>query len=637
MMPERKLAILLVEDERIIAMDIQLSLNELGYEAYAIASSADEAIALASARCPDLVLLDIRIAGGLDGIETAKLLKTRFQVPVVFLTAHADAAIIERAKSAEPYAYLLKPVNRAELHSAIEIAMHKHKIDRRLRERERWHATTLHSIADAVIAVDVKGRITLVNAAAESIIGVGAAEAVGKYAHEILRFSNQWPTVSDLTPLDAALRLRQTIKVEDVVLVNCLDGVQHRISDSSSPVIDGDELLGAVMVFRDVTEKLVLQKQLELADRLASLGTMAAGAAHELNNPLAVVVGNAGFVAEELQRSDACQRLPAVREALSDIQSAASRMSRIVSDLRNFSRPVESTDSAANLLRCVESAVRLTAHQFNHRATVSTRFGPTPRVNADEGRLEQVLVNLLVNAAHAIEPGNLEKNSVLLTTDTDEKGDAVIEVSDTGSGMPEDVAARIFEPFFTTKSPGVGTGLGLSICHGIVQSMGGVISVRTEPGKGTTFRIILPHATDQSVAAAAVPIQPADAPIAGRLLVIDDEDMLRRAMERILVDAGHKVTGTASARQALKDIRSGAMFDVILCDLMMPDMTGMEFFEELLSVDPLLARRVVFVSGGATSGQARAFLDSVANEKMDKPFKSSQLREVIQRLLKSPR
>jgi two-component system cell cycle sensor histidine kinase/response regulator CckA len=296
-MDDRKLAILLVEDERIIAMDIQLTLNELGYDAYGIASSADEAISIASSRCPDLVLLDIRIAGNLDGIETARLLKTRFRVPVVFLTAHADAAIIERAKSAEPFGYLLKPVKPGELHSAIEIAVHKHRIDKRLRESERWHATTLRSIADAVIAVDLQGKITFVNAAAEAIIGVSAAEAIGRSAHEVLQFSSQWPTASDLTPLDAALRLQQTIKVEDVGLVSRRNGEQHRISDSSAPVVDGSELLGAVMVFRDVTEKLILQKQLELADRLASLGTMAAGAAHELNNPLAVVVSNAGFVA----------------------------------------------------------------------------------------------------------------------------------------------------------------------------------------------------------------------------------------------------------------------------------------------------------------------------------------------------
>jgi CheY-like chemotaxis protein len=298
---------------------------------------------------------------------------------------------------------------------------------------------------------------------------------------------------------------------------------------------------------------------------------------------------------------------------------------------------VESTDSAANLVRCVESAIRLTAHQFNHRATVCTRFGATPRVNADEGRLEQVLVNLLVNAAHAIEPGDVARNRVVLVTDSDENGDAIIEVSDTGAGISADVADRIFEPFFTTKPPGLGTGLGLSICHGIVQSMGGGIVVRSEPGKGTTFRITLPRAMERPVAAAAVPVPMAEAPASGRLLVIDDEDMLRRAMERILRDAGYDVTGTASARVALEDIKSGAMFDVILCDLMMPDMTGMQFFEKLLSVSPSLARRVVFVSGGATTAQVGAFLGSVANEKIDKPFRSAQLREVIQRVLREQR
>src|SRR6185295_17635126 len=160
-------SVLIVEDERIVAKDLQHTLAAMGYDAFAIASSADEALSHASEKCPDLVLMDIRIKGAHDGIETADLLRQRFGVPVVYLTAHADDATIERAKRTTPYGYLMKPVKSAELRSAIEVTIHRHEMEKRLRERERWFATTLRSIDDAVITVDVEGMIAFANPAAE--------------------------------------------------------------------------------------------------------------------------------------------------------------------------------------------------------------------------------------------------------------------------------------------------------------------------------------------------------------------------------------------------------------------------------------------------------------------------------------
>jgi len=372
---------------------------------------------------------------------------------------------------------------------------------------------------------------------------------------------------------------------------------------------------------------------------------MAAGAAHELNNPLAIVVTNAGFMAEQLQqhaadlRTDASprsaeQRLGKISESLRDLEAAASRMARIVSDLRAFSRPAEQNSQTIELARCVEWPIRSTAHEFHHRARLRTEFGQTPPVNVDATRLEQVLVNLLVNAAQAIAPGSADRNEVSVVTRTDERGRAVIEVRDTGQGIAADAVKQIFEPFFTTKPVGMGTGLGLSICQGIVSSMGGEIQVESEPGKGTNFRVLLPPAPAEKIEAASPPSVPtATRPLRGRILAIDDEERLLRAIERILADEHHDVVVTESAREALSMIESGERFDIILCDLMMPTMTGIEFYETVLARNPDLARRVVFVTGGAITAKIDAFLKSVPSLRIDKPFKIADLRATIQRLL----
>lgn len=642
MIAEKQHSILIVEDERIVAKDLQQTLAGMGYDAFAIASSAQEACERAAEKCPDVVLMDIRIKGQRDGIEAAAILRERFGVPIVYLTAHADDNNIDRAKRTEPYGYLVKPVKSGELRSAIEVSLFKHEMEKRLRERERWYSTTLHSIADAVITVDLAGNVTYMNPAAEVLTGTRVDDGVGRPARDVVRLLDKEARVQSDTPLDRALRERQSITLGEAPLL--AGGTTTRIiGDSAAPVTDEGELVGAVMVFRDITEQKLLQKQFELADRLSSLGTMAAGVAHEVNNPLAVVVANASFVREELGRlreefrargdrdTDASiTRLEEAVQAQTEIESAARRIARIVADLKTFSRPSEPTGDA-DVGRVVEWAVRTTAHEFRHRARVTTNVAEPLIAGADETRLGQVLVNLLLNAAHAISPGNVEANEVSIVAHRSgsDNGHIVVEVSDTGCGIPDDVLPHIFEPFFTTKSDGLSAGLGLSICHGIVHSLGGEIQVESTVGMGSRFRVILPSGSAQPAATAAS--APRREKLRGRILVIDDEKMVLRAIQRILRD--HEVVGTESAREALAFIERGESFDLILSDVMMPMMTGIEFYETLLEVNPDLARRVVFISGGAITATIEDFLRSVPNPRIDKPFEVANLLETVQQLL----
>jgi len=278
----------------------------------------------------------------------------------------------------------------------------------------------------------------------------------------------------------------------------------------------------------------------------------------------------------------------------------------------------------------IEWAIRSTAHEFRHRARLSTTLAKVPRVDADETRLGQVLVNLLINAAHAIIPGNVEGNQVSITTRMDEAGRVVIAVSDTGSGIPPDALSRIFEPFFTTKPVGVGTGLGLSICHGIVASMGGALSVESSSQKGTTFKLELPPGATQQPSVLPPP-QPASVERRGRFLVIDDEEMVLSAVARILNH--HEIVCLAHAREALDRLKSDDRFEIVFCDLMMPSMTGIEFYEELLATRPDIASRVVFLTGGAMTSKAAEFLRIVPNDRVQKPFGVNDLRTMVQHIL----
>jgi CheY-like chemotaxis protein len=239
-----------------------------------------------------------------------------------------------------------------------------------------------------------------------------------------------------------------------------------------------------------------------------------------------------------------------------------------------------------------------------------------------------VFLNLVVNAAQAIPEGHAENNEIRITTSTDPSGGVVVEISDTGAGIPPDVLPRLFTPFFTTKPVGVGTGLGLFICRSIVTGFGGSIGVASEPGKGTTLRISLVPSRVQVLESAPPPVLDVVARRRGRILVVDDEPMIAKSLQRFL-SVEHDVLGLGSAGEALAQIRAGERFDVILCDLMMPQMTGMDLHAELSRVAREQAARMIFVTGGAFTPRARAFLDETPNQRIEKPFDVRQLRALI--------
>jgi PAS domain S-box-containing protein len=632
-------SILVVEDEAIVARDIQNTLADLGYSVLETASSCEEAIRRSSERCPDLVLMDIRIQGQRDGIETAEILRRRFRVPVVFLTAYADEATLERAKKAQPYGYLIKPIKSNELHSVVEVALYKHGVDARLRERERWFSTTLRSIGDAVISTDLEARVTFMNGAAELLTGWRPEDAVGRPLDEVLRLAHEDTQRPVDNSIRRALREGKMVRAGERIALIAKDGTARPIEEIAAPIVDDGDVLGAVIVFRDVSEERRLQRQIELTDRLASLGTMAAGVATGVSDPLASTLSNVQYAAEQLETlhgelrslfSDEAyawlfKRLDGIGAALGEALQGAERVTRIVSELRTFARPTGQRERSVDLRRVLSWAAEVVAHEVRARAGLAMQVGQLPPVIGDETRLGQVFINLLLNAAQAIAPGNAKANEVRVTGRTGADGRAVIEVRDTGCGIAPEMLGRIFDPFFTTKAVGAGTGLGLAICHGVVRSMGGDILVESVPGVGSVFRVLLPPApydraaNSNGVAVTATP---------SRVLVVDDEPMVAATVRRAL-EPEYQVICARTAREAAAMIERGEGFDAVVCDLLMPEQSGMDLYDDLLRTRPDVARRVVFMSGGPATPRAVEFVASVSNRCLEKPFTVEAVRAAV--------
>jgi PAS domain S-box-containing protein len=395
-------------------------------------------------------------------------------------------------------------------------------------------------------------------------------------------------------------------------------------------------VVGGVAVVEDVTERKEMAARLAQADRMASVGTLAAGVAHEVNNPLAYVIGSLDLCKHQLdalrdateQTSETAARLGAMNECVANAREGADRVRIIVRDLVTFSRAPSETPMPVDVEAVLDSSVNLAWNEIRHRARLVKSYAGVPPVFGDEARLGQVFVNLLINAAQAIPEGNVHDAEIRLSTRQDGAW-AVIEVEDTGCGMPPDVASRIFEPFFTTKAIGVGTGLGLAICHGIVGSLGGQIDASSKPGEGSCFRVRLPLAEGTELEVAPKTSADATGPMRrARILIIDDEPLLGQTL-RLAFEGKHDVVVATSGRQGLAELENPGEFDLILCDLMMPDVSGIAVFEQATRVRPKLVRRFVFMTGGAFTDRAREFLERHPGARLEKPFEMRQVEELL--------
>ncbi len=498
-----------------------------------------------------------------------------------------------------------------------------------LRKSDEQYRQIVEATTDGIIKIDSAALIVFANRRFADLLGYQPRELIGV---SVFAFMS---AAAKLIAAGSFQARRRGVKDEVDTTFRHRDGTDVAVNIAGTPLFDGEgQYVGSLGVVRDFTERNKLQAQLMVSDRMASVGTLAAGVAHEINNPLAAVIANLDYIAGSLARmvgGDAEE----VQGPLDDAREAAERVRFIVRDLKVFSRsPTDEPRGPVDVEAIMESSMRMGWNEIRHRARLVKLYGRVPGVEANEARLGQVFLNLIVNAAQALPEGRVEDNQIRVCTRLEGER-VIIEVGDNGAGIPPEIIGRIFDAFFTTKAVGVGTGLGLAICQRIVTDMGGELTVKSELGKGTTFRVALPVAREEhsepAIRIAQVPL-PAAAR-RGRILVVDDEELVLRGVKRILAKE-HDVVTTVAAREALALCAGGEKFDLILCDLMMPDMTGMDLHRELSRVAPEQANRMIFLTGGAFTAKARKFLSETPKENMEKPFDPANLRAIVQRYLR---
>lgn len=401
------------------------------------------------------------------------------------------------------------------------------------------------------------------------------------------------------------------------------DGTRIAVDMAEPKVITFEGAPATMLVARDVTaSQRALNARLLLADRMSATGTLAAGIAHEINNPLAYVMMNLSELDETLGPA----RTEDAAELLREIHDGVDRVAAIVKDLRGVSRIADEHQSAIDPGLSLLTALKMVDNQLRHRAEVVSQLEPLPPVVANDGKLVQVFMNILINAAHALDA--TERAHPRLEVRSAHVGnEAVIEVRDSGCGMTDDVRARVFDPFFTTKDPGQGTGLGLFFCHTVVSAIGGRIEVESDPDTGTLVRVVLP-ATEAATAPATPPaaVEHARGHDGFRVLVIDDEPFVGKAIGRIL--SHHDVTVVNNGEAALAAFRDFEP-DLILCDLMMPGMSGQDVYEAIVALEPAAAQRFRFLTGGAFTPAARAFAVAMGDRVLSKPVVVSALRALV--------
>jgi two-component system cell cycle sensor histidine kinase/response regulator CckA len=633
-------AVLVVEDEMIIALGIEKQLEEMGYAVAGTASTGEEAVRKAVELRPDLILMDIALGTGIDGVAAAGLIRKQIDVPVVYLTANSDPATLDRAKLTGPFGYVLKPYEDKDLQTAIEIGLYRHKMEQRVKENERWLAATLGSIGDGVIATDERGRVRFLNALAERLTGWVLADALGRDVTEVFRIFQRTTREPVQNPALEALEKGENVTLAaDTILTN-RSGGECPIDDSAAPIRDVDgKLSGAVLVFRDITERRRLEDHLRQAQKMEAVGRLAGGIAHDFNNIMTIIIGFSEFLLDEKQSATVR------REAAWNIHDAGKRAADLTQQIMAFSRKQMLVPGVLNLNNIVRDMGGMVKRLIGANIEFVTQPDPDlGSVEADPTQIGQVILNLAANARDAMRQGGrlviATANTALDETITRQYPDVkpgryvLMSISDTGIGMADEVVAHIFEPFFTTKGVGEGTGLGLATVHGIVKQSGGHIEVTSEVGVGTTFRVYLPLIEEQPLPAGSREIR---LPVKGHetILLVEDDEMVRKMTKTILQQSGYTVLEAANGEAALAVAEQHrGRIHLLITDIIMPHLSGREAADRLLALQP--GMRVLFMSGYNEDTILHQGVEAATADFLHKPFGVDDLKNKVREVLDRP-
>ncbi|NOY92040.1 MAG: response regulator [Deltaproteobacteria bacterium] len=644
--PPQGLRVFVVDDDPAMGRLVAEVIRSLHHQPH-VFEDAESALLAHQEQPADLFTIDW-ILPGMDGLALVRKVRSggpgRNAVMLVMTGRDRpdDLALVLDAGATD---YLTKPLNPDLLRTRLLIAertvgdrLHRRAAEE---ERSRVHEALRRSQQDfrqitegAPVGIFIQrdGKLLYVNPEMQKITGRSADDVLGDEAlakvhpddREVFE-RNQRAWLTGNAPVEPTT-VRLVRADGETIWVEVLPGGQ--VDFAGEPA--------RLAVVRDVTASRALIAKLHLADRLASVGTLATGVAHEVNNPLGYVSANLEVLAERLPKllagateEDRADVLAAVDEARDGTQ----RVQRIVRQLGRFAQQPENADGVADVTEAIDAALRITANEVRHRARLIREIEELPPAVGDEARLSQVFVNLLVNAAQALDPARARQNRVCVRAYT-AGGRVFVSVEDNGPGIPAELQSRVFDPFFTTKGVGEGTGLGLAICHGLVTKMGGEIGVDSETGRGTRVTVSLEARPDAQLTGRVSSLEPAPSTRRsvqrGRILVVDDEYLVGRSLKRALTP--HEVIVATSVTEAMEIVRHQEV-DVILCDLMMPDGGGIDFHTRIEAERPELLPILCFMTGGAFMPEAREFLQRVDAPTFKKPFDLAKLREHVDGLI----
>ncbi|NGZ10387.1 MAG: response regulator [Nitrospira sp. LK70] len=630
-------SILVVEDERIIAKGIEKRLKGLGYEVTGLASTGEEAIRQATEGRPDLILMDIHLGSGMDGVEAANLIRTRLGTPIVFLTAHSDEATLQRAKVTEPSGFILKPYEDRDIQTAVEIGLYKSMMDRRLRENEQWLEASLSSIGDGVIATDEGGRVRFMNPMAERLTGWIEADALGREVLEIFHIVEEKTHQPVSNPVLGALATGSPANLSQNTILISRAGTEFLLDDIAAPIRDvNGRVEGAVLVFRDVTERRRLEEHLRQAQKMEAIGRLAGGIAHDFNNIMAVVM----WFGELLLAGN--QRAKQRQELARNILEVGKQGAMLTRQIMAFSRKQILMPFALSLNTVLRDMGPMVKSLVGSGIELVVELAPDlALIKADPSQIGQVVLNLAANAHDAMPKGGrlvvttanveLDEPASRQHPDVTPGRYVLLSVCDNGSGMSDDVLSHIFEPFFTTKDTGKGTGLGLATVYGIVQQSRGHIDVSSKVGQGTTFRVYLPVVKEAPTKPSSPSIQPATK---GHetILIVEDHDTVRNMIVMLLRQHGYTVLEASNGSEGLavaEDHRGP--IHLVITDLVMPKLSGREMADRLTALKPGL--RVLFMSGYTEDVVIQQGVESSTVDLLHKPFDITALTQKMREIL----